>query len=179
MKVLAIIDEQYDFTSGALGNAECEATVPAIVSYIEEHIGEYEEVWLPRDTHQENYLETQEGRKLPVVHCIENTSGWEVREEIVSALEHQDVKMRYFNKPTFGSVQMAQFARETYDREGSLTVDICGVCTGICDLSNGVLIRAFSPETEVRMIEKLCACVTPETHMHAIEAAKTLQIDMI
>ena len=115
-------------------------------------------------------METQEGNKLPVPHCIWNTDGW----QIVSGIE-VPANAKIFDKPTFGSVNLATYIKDNaYDE-----VVFCGVCTGICVISNVALVKAFCPETKVIVLENLCACVTPESHKTAIEAMKTFQVDIV
>lgn len=176
-KILVVVDMQNDFTSGVLGNAECEAAVSKVVDVINN--GDYDYVYLTRDTHEENYLDTQEGKKLPIKHCIHRTEGWEIRKEILTAV---DRKFKYncidiVDKCTFGSHVMMAEMQLTVDVDTE--IHLCGVCTGICVLSNAVLIKNAFPENKVCVVENACACVTTETHKTAIEAMKTLQIDII
>lgn len=179
-KLLIIVDEQVDFTSGVLGNAECEATVQAAVDIINENA--YDEIYLTRDTHQENYLDTQEGRNLPVKHCIENTDGWQIRPEIMEAVQHNyaSEKAHIIDKPSFGSLDLANLLRDKYSaQQTEVEITLIGVCTGICVISNSMLVKAALPEAGITIIEKACACVTPESHKTAIEAMKLCQINVI
>lgn len=179
-KLLIIVDEQVDFTSGVLGNAECEATVQAAVDVINENA--YDEIYLTRDTHQENYLDTQEGRNLPVKHCIENTDGWQIRLEIMEAVQHNyaSEKVHIIDKPSFGSLDLANLLRDRYSaQQAEVEITLIGVCTGICVISNSMLVKAALPEAGITIIEKACACVTPESHKTAIEAMKLCQINVI
>lgn len=175
-KILIVVDEQIDFTSGVLGNKECEATVQTSVDVINKN--EYDEVYLTRDTHQKNYLETQEGRNLPVEHCIEGTDGWQIRPEIIEAVNHKySSNVHFIDKPSFGSIYLANKLREEYFVEQEdVEITLIGVCTGICVISNAMLIKAALPEAKVKVIEEACACVTPESHKNAIEAMKMCQI---
>ena len=178
-KLLVIVDMQEDFTRGALGNAECVAAIDGILAILEEN--EYDGIIFTRDTHQANYMDTQEGRKLPVVHCIEGSAGWQVVPELVEAVEkkYKRADIYYFDKPTFGSVTLGQFLQDSYGDGESLQIDYAGVCTGICVISNVVLAKAFMTEADVRVIASGCACVTPETHETALAAMKTFQVDVI
>lgn len=175
-KILIVVDEQIDFTSGVLGNKECEGTVKTSVDVINEN--KYDEIYLTRDTHQKNYLETQEGRNLPVEHCIEGTDGWQIRPEIIEAVNHKyGSNVHFIDKPSFGSLYLANRLREEYFVEQEdVEITLVGVCTGICVISNAMLIKAALPEAKVKVIEKACACVTPESHKNAIEAMKMCQI---
>ena len=181
MKTLVIVDMQNDFTSGALGNAECEAVVPEVVSLVNSK--EFDKIILTRDTHDGKlYLDTQEGKKLPVPHCIKGTDGWQVRSEIMEAVEKNYDKKDYviIDKPTFGSTDLACTLEYIFkNNQNKLEIYFCGVCTGICVISNVALVKAFLPESKVCVVEKACACVTPESHRTAIEAMKTFQVDIV
>ena len=170
-KLLIVVDMQNDFVTGCLGTEEASEITPAIAKYVQDFDGE---VIFTRDTHHEDYMDTQEGKKLPVLHCLEGTDGWQIVPQLrgFSANEH---RCRIFDKPTFGSTQLAQFVSENAPEE----VQLVGVCTGICVLSNAVLIKAFSPEIPVKVIANLCACVTPESHETALKAMETCQIEII
>ena len=175
-KILIVVDMQNDFTSGVLGNPECEAVVSKVVDVINNK--EFDEVYLTQDTHQKVYLETQEGKNLPVVHCIEFSDGWQIRPEIMDAVNHKyGSNVNIIEKPSFGSIYLANILRGEYfiDQE-DVEVTLVGVCTGICVISNAMLIKAALPETRVKVIEEACACVTPESHKNAIEAMKMCQI---
>ena len=167
-KILVVVDMQNDFVTGCLGTKEAQAIVPAMVTYVKAFDGE---VVFTQDTHGENYMETQEGAKLPVPHCLKGSKGW----EIVPELKEIADKCKIFEKPTFGSKELAaDIAKEAPDE-----VTLIGVCTGICVLNNATLIKAFATEIPVKVISELCACVTPETHKTALDAMKTCQIEVI
>ena len=166
-KLLVVVDMQNDFVTGALANKDAEKIVSDINDKVKFFDGD---VAFTRDTHFLNYMETQEGNKLPVPHCIWNTEGW----QIVSGIE-VPANAKIFDKPTFGSINLATYIKDNqYDE-----VVFCGVCTGICVISNVALVKAFCPETKVIVLENLCACVTPESHKTAIEAMKTFQVDIV
>lgn len=189
-KVLAIIDVQEEFVSGVLGNAECEAAVKNIVAAAES--GEYSKVIFTRDTHGADYLNTQEGKRLPVVHGQEGSEGYELNSSIWKAVqEHYATEdIIIVKKPTFGSLdfgkelkkiwdEAAETEKETRDLgEYLMEVDFTGFCTGICVLSNVVIAKTFVPEARVCVIENACACVTPETHKIAIAAMGPIQVDI-
>ena len=167
-RVLVVVDMQNDFVTGCLGSKEAQAIVPALVKYAKEFDGE---VIFTKDTHKENYMETQEGHKLPVPHCIRGTEGWEIIPELLEIAKDR----RIFEKPTFGSKELAAYlAGEAPDE-----VVFCGVCTGICVLNNATLVKAFAPEIPVKVVGDLCACVTPDTHKTALAAMQTCQIEIV
>lgn len=177
MKILVVIDMQNDFTSGVLGNAECEKAVSKVVDVINEN--NYDNIFLTRDTHQKNYLETQEGKNLPVEHCIEGTEGWQIRKEIMAVVNDSNKPFQIINKPTFGSVTLAETIKTMYEQsQEDMEIELVGVCTGICVISNAMLIKAFLPEAKITVKANACACVTPESHKTALEAMKLCQINI-
>ena len=136
-------------------------------------------IFLTRDTHHDNYMETQEGKNLPVPHCIENTAGWEIVDAVSEAVAVcRDADVKIINKPTFGSVELGAILREIYDKEDAI-IDFCGVCTGICVISNVMIAKANCPEAEIRVFQDACACITPESHRTAIEAMRLCQVSII
>lgn len=176
--ILVVVDMQNDFITGALGNAECEASVAAVKKVIAD--GKYDQIILTRDTHTEDYMNTREGKHLPVPHCIEETEGWEINSEVMDAVVASKVEYMIVDKPTFGSVILGSELAEDYATHGAeLTVDFVGVCTGICVISNVMIAKATCPEAEIRVVENACACVTPDSHKTAIEAMKLCQVEMI
>lgn len=181
MKVLVVVDMQNDFTSGVLGNKECNNAVSNVVSLVNSK--EYNKVILTRDTHDgDTYLSTQEGKKLPVPHCIKGTEGWQIRREIMEAVEKNYSEKDYviIDKPTFGSKELAESLEYIFKKQQEkLEIHFCGVCTGICVISNVALIKAFLPESKVCVVESACACITPESHRTAIEAMKTFQVEIV
>lgn len=169
-KALVVVDMQKDFISGALGTKEAEAVVDNVAEVIRTFDGE---VIFTRDTHTDKYQETQEGRNLPVSHCIKDSDGWQLDRKLVS-LRTEPVKI--FDKPTFGSVALAEYLKANEELE---SVTLIGLCTDICVISNALLIKAFLPEVEIRVMEKCCAGVTPESHQNALEAMKMCQIKIV
>lgn len=170
-KMLIVVDMQNDFVTGCLGTKEAVEITPSIAQYVQDFDGE---VIFTRDTHHEDYMETQEGKKLPVMHCVEGTEGWQIVPQL-RCLAEEGSGCQVFDKPTFGSTQLAQMIAE----KAPLEVQLVGVCTGICVLSNAVMIKAFAPEIPIRVIANLCACVTPESHETALKAMETCQIEVI
>jgi len=167
-KILVVVDMQNDFIDGALGTAEAVGIVPAVAEKIKSFDGE---VVFTRDTHYENYLETQEGRNLPVVHCVKDSLGWQIREGLEEL--RSGVK---FDKPTFGSVELGKYLAEINTSEGIESVTLIGLCTDICVISNAMLVKAFMPEVSVIVDAACCAGVSPATHLNALEAMKVSQI---
>lgn len=169
-QVLAVIDMQNDFIDGTLGTREAEAVVEKVAEQIKAFDGE---IVYTRDTHFEDYLQTQEGKKLPVTHCVKGTEGWQIRECL---RELQGGETKIFDKLTFGSVELAQYLKEMPDLE---SVTLIGLCTDICVISNAMVIKAFLPEVTVKVKADCCAGVTPESHDNALEAMKMCQIDVV
>ena len=170
MKALICVDMQNDFIDGALGTKEAEAIVPFVKEKLRKARQEDTEVIFTRDTHFEDYLTTQEGKKLPVEHCIKNTEGWEISRE----LEVLDSVI--FDKITFGSVELPEYLKKIKDLEA---VELIGLCTDICVISNAMLIKVVFPEITVRVDSSCCAGVTPESHENALNAMKMCQIEVI
>ncbi len=173
-KILLVIDMQNDFIDAALGTKEAVAIVENVKSKIKTY--EKSNIFATRDTHEENYLETQEGKYLPVRHCIRGSEGWKIRKDIQELLNESNI----YDKPTFGSVKLAQKVKELYENEkGELEVEICGLCTDICVISNALLLKANAPEMKISLDPKCCAGVTPEKHNAAIEAMRSCQIQIL
>lgn len=167
-KLLVVIDMQNDFIDGALGTEEAREIVPDVCEKIEEFDGE---VVFTMDTHSEIYSETQEGRKLPVPHCIKGTKGWELNIGVKELSEG----CKIFEKPTFGSIELANYIADgEYD-----VVELIGVCTDICVISNALLIKAFVPEVPVIVDSFCCAGVTVESHLKALDTMKACQIEIL
>lgn len=168
MKYLIVVDMQKDFIDGALGTIEAVKIVPSVKECIENFEGE---VIFTRDTHNEDYMNTQEGKNLPVSHCIKGTDGWQIAEEIRALSENKVI----FDKPTFGSVELAEYIASKGDAE---EITLLGLCTDICVISNAMLIKAYLPEVKVSVIESCCAGVTHDSHKNALEAMKMCQIEI-
>ena len=172
-KVLVVIDMQNDFIDGALGTAEAVKIVGSVAEKIREYEGQT--VFATRDTHEENYLETAEGRHLPVPHCIRGTKGWEIRPEIAGALAQADAQV--IDKPTFGSEVLARKLQKMAEQE-EISIELAGLCTDICVVSNALLIKAKLPETPLRVDPACCAGVTRESHEAALLTMKMCQVDV-
>lgn len=166
-KLLVVIDMQNDFITGALGNPECAAVVPNVVKKVDACLKKGQDVVYTADTHDKNYLRTQEGRKLPVEHCIKPSEGWQLIPQL------QDKKLlRGFEKNTFGSTELAEWIQEMQYTQ----VELIGVCTDICVISNAMVIKAFNPEAEISVDAACCAGVTAASHENALAAMKACQI---
>ena len=174
--ILVVVDMQNDFIDGSLGTKEAVAIVPKVEEKIRNFKGT---VLFTRDTHETWYLDTQEGKKLPEPHCIRNTEGWQIRKEIMAVVNDSNKPFQIINKPTFGSVTLAETIKTMYEQSHeNMEIDIVGVCTGICVISNAIIIKSFNPELPINVIEKATACVTPQSKKTAIEAMKLLQINI-
>lgn len=173
MHVLVVVDMQNDFIDGALGTDEAVKIVGSVAEKIREYEGQT--VFATRDTHEENYLETAEGRHLPVPHCIRGTKGWEIRPEIAGALAQADAQV--IDKPTFGSEVLARKLQKMAEQE-ELSIELAGLCTDICVVSNALLIKAKLPETPLRVDPACCAGVTRESHEAALLTMKMCQVDV-
>ena len=167
-KILLVVDMQNDFIDGALGTAEAEKIVPLVKEKIEGFDGT---VLFTRDTHFDNYMETQEGKRLPVPHCIKGTEGWQIRKEL-DALRTREA----IDKLTFGSSELGQLLVKKNEEEPIESITVIGLCTDICVISNALLAKAFLPETEIRVDAKCCAGVTPQSHENALNAMSVCQI---
>lgn len=170
---LIVIDMQNDFINGSLGTKEAEKIVPDVVSKIENHSGP---IIFTYDTHDENYLKTQEGIKLPVEHCIMGTDGWALNKDIEALRIKLDTIS--FSKPTFGSKELAQHLYKENRKDKIDKIELVGLCTDICVISNALLIKSYLPDTKVVVDSACCAGVTPESHNNALEAMKVCQIEI-
>ena len=168
-KILIVIDMQNDFIDGALGTAEA----VGIVDAVKEKIRSYPpaDVAATMDTHFENYMQTQEGKYLPVPHCIRGTKGWEIRPDIAELLK--DAKI--YEKPTFGSIELAEDMKAIAEKE-EIEIELIGLCTDICVVSNALLLKAAMPEVKISVDPSCCAGVTPEKHAAALETMRSCQI---
>ena len=177
-KLLIVIDMQNDFIDGALGTPEA----VAIVENVKEKIRSYPpgDVLATMDTHGPDYLQTQEGRHLPVEHCIKGSKGWLIREDIASLLDGAKI----YEKPTFGSIAMALDVTEisqraVQDETEEIEVEMVGLCTDICVVSNALLLKAMMPEVRISVDASCCAGVTPESHEAALQTMKMCQIEVV
>ena len=171
---LIVVDMQKDFVDGALGSAEAVPIVPKVLEAVNGFPGE---VIFTRDTHPENYMDLQEGKFLPVPHCIRGTEGWELIPPLREYAEENNALI--FDKPTFGSRELSAYLLSEYGKGNVGSVTFCGVCTDICVISNALLIKAFLPETPITVDAACCAGVTPETHENALKAMEVCQIKVL
>ena len=172
-KVLIVVDMQKDFVDGSLGTAEAVAIVDKVASRIAAFDGR---IFATLDTHQADYLETAEGKKLPVPHCIKDTDGWLLNEKVMYALSEKNY--RTIEKGTFGSTKLVEETAKLA-ADGEVAVELIGLCTDICVVSNALLLKAHFPEMGIAVDASCCAGVTPKTHEAALETMKMCQIDII
>ena len=173
-KILVVVDMQKDFIDGALGFEGAEKVIPGIAAKIKTFEEAGDEVVYTLDTHFENYMETQEGKYLPVEHCIRNTEGWKIRPDIAAELKHAAV----YEKPTFGSTAMAEHLRQVAQHE-EISLELIGLCTDICVISNALMLKAYMPEVPIKVDSSCCAGVTVEKHLAALETMRSCQIEVI
>ena len=172
-KVLIVVDMQKDFVDGALGTAEAVGIVDNVVKKIESTDGD---IIVTYDTHHENYMETQEGKNLPVPHCIRGTEGWQLDKKVQTAVDKKG--FRAIEKPTFGSTELSEYIKKTYNPD-EIEIELIGLCTDICVVSNALLIKANFLETKVSVDASCCAGVTVDSHNAALTTMKMCQINVI
>lgn len=170
---LIVVDMQKDFVDGALGTAEAVAAVPNVVKKIEDFDGE---IFATLDTHFENYMQTAEGKKLPVPHCVKGTGGWQLNGAVAAALEGKGFTA--VEKRTFGSVDLPALLEQAAGEE-DFDVTLIGLCTDICVVSNALLLKAHFPEAPIAVDAACCAGVTPAAHEAALATMRSCQIDVI
>ena len=171
-KILIVVDMQNDFIDGALGTVEAQNIIPSVAKEISDFDGD---IYATLDTHSENYLETSEGKSLPVMHCIKGTLGWEINKDVLEPLE----KKGYTSviKPSFGSLTLPQLIKERYD-VNNIEIELIGVCTDICVVSNALILKANFPETKISVNASCCAGVTPDAHEAALDTMRSCQINV-
>lgn len=176
MKVLVVVDMQGDFVDGSLGTAEARGIVSKVVDKVSNFDGDM--ICITQDTHDDHYASTQEGRLLPVPHCIKNSEGWNIQRDVYEAISGAAARgvrvPGFFMKPTFGSVELADYLFN--DCKDVEEIVLIGLCTDICVISNAILIKAFLPETKIVVDAACCAGVTPESHQNALSAMQMCQI---
>ena len=169
--ILVVVDMQKDFIDGSLGTREAAAIVPAVVKKVKSFSGP---VYFTKDTHEPDYLDTQEGRLLPVPHCIRGTEGWAIHPSLRPYAEGHTVE-----KPTFGSRELGRLLSEA-DRESPVRrITLVGLCTDVCVISNALLLKAVLPEAEIVVDAACCAGVTPEQHKTALRAMAACQVRIV
>ncbi len=181
MKILVVVDLQNDFIDGALGTAEAVAIVDNVVERIKISSGEL--ILFTKDTHQTDYLETPEGKKLPVVHCVEGTDGWLINDRVINAWRDNANTIRIpelpentFTKPVFGSVDLVAFLKSREKEIGE--IEILGICTDICVVSNAIMIKNTMPDIKISVNASCCAGVSPQSHTEALNTMRMCQIDV-
>lgn len=170
---LIVVDMQKDFVDGALGTAEAVAIVPGVVKKIEAFEGE---IFATLDTHFEDYMQTAEGKNLPVPHCIKGTNGWQLDKAVHAALEKKGFTS--VEKLTFGSVELPKMISNAAGGE-AFDIELVGLCTDICVVSNALLLKASFPEVPINVDSACCAGVTPDKHAAALETMRSCQIEVI
>lgn len=172
-KALIVIDMQNDFINGSLGTREAQAIVPNVAKLIQS--SDYAAIFFTRDTHSKDYLDTQEGKNLPIEHCIRGTNGWKIHDDIAVASIESDMAGVIIDKPTFGAFDIAdELAEGNYDE-----VDLVGLCTDICVITNALILKTQFPEMKINIIENATAGTTPEVKQAALTVAKSCQINII
>lgn len=168
--ILVVIDMQNDFITGSLGTKEAEDIVKNIV----DKISEYEHIYATRDTHYANYLDTNEGKNLPVLHCIKGSEGWQIQKDVAKALGNCTI----IDKPSFGSIELAEALLEE-SKKDDIKILLVGLCTDICVVSNALMLKAYMPEVEVSVSKSCCAGVTNDSHNAALQTMQMCQINIV
>lgn len=171
-KILVVVDMQKDFVDGALGTPEAVGIVENVVNKIKTFDGD---IIVTYDTHLENYMETQEGNNLPVPHCIKGTDGWALDARVQAALSGKEYKI--IEKPTFGSVELPKYINDNYN-PSEIEIELVGLCTDICVVSNALLLKANFLETKVSVDSSCCAGVTTDSHNAALLTMKMCQVNV-
>ena len=172
-RILVVVDMQKDFIDGSLGTPEAQKIVEPVTRLVKDWQGP---VIFTRDTHDEDYLNTQEGRRLPVPHCIKGCEGWQLEEGLYELCRER--KYPVFDKLTFGSRRLGEYLAAVNETEPVEEIVLAGLCTDICVISNALVIKAFLPEVPVAVIASCCAGVTQESHQRALEAMKACQVEI-
>ncbi len=175
-RILVVVDMQNDFINGSLGTKEAVDIVPNVIAKI--HSYKEDTVFATLDTHPENYLDTSEGKKLPVPHCIKGTDGHQIAPAIAQALS-QCPDFTCLEKPTFGSIDLMEHIRNIMEKETVDSIELCGLCTDICVVSNTLLLKAQCPETHIQVDASCCAGVSPATHQAALTTMSMCQIEIL
>ena len=171
--ILIVVDMQKDFVTGALGSVQAQSILPKVAEKVKSFEGR---LIFTMDTHGEDYFETQEGRRLPVKHCVKGTDGWNT--EGILAEYTKAKKAAVYEKPTFGSIALAQDLRRLNEQKAIDAIELVGVCTDICVISNALLLKAYLPEVTIRVDASCCAGVTVQKHEAALETMRSCQIEV-
>ena len=173
MKYLVVVDMQNDFIDGALGTPEAQKVLPLVVEKVRNFDGE---VIFTRDTHAPNYMETQEGKNLPVIHCVQDEPGWQLAEALDTWRKENPSTV--FDKVTFGCKELPEFFLQRAAEAPIESIEFCGVCTDICVVSNALLLKAFLPEVPMSAAADCCAGTTVANHESALNTMKMCQIQI-
>ncbi|HIY00502.1 MAG TPA: cysteine hydrolase [Candidatus Blautia faecipullorum] len=171
MKYLIIIDVQNDFVTGSLGTKEAQQMLPGLLKKAREFPGK---ILMTKDTHEENYLDTQEGKLLPVLHCMKNTEGWEFPAEMEKIRLEKAAEV--YEKPCFGSLRLVEEIRRLYEKGEIESAELVGICTDICVASNALMLKSSLPELPIYVDAACCAGVDPRKHEAALEVMESCQI---
>lgn len=178
-KILVVVDMQNDFIDGALGTKEAEDIVKSVIVKIQEYISRNDTIYFTMDTHNESYLESQEGIKLPIKHCIKGTSGWKLQEDIKSLLESFRNKNEIvFEKNGFGSIELAETIKNNFQDNENTEIELVGLCTDICVITNAILLKTYMSNSKIIVDESCCAGVTAKSHKEALNTMNMCQIDI-
>lgn len=169
-KALIVVDMQNDFVSGVLGSKEAQAIVPNVVRKIQKYCDQHADIVCTYDTHGRNYLDTPEGKKLPIPHCIRRTEGWLLCPQIINT----KIPFREIEKGTFGYPYW-----DSHLDDDLTSIELVGVCTDICVVSNALILKALFPEAEIIVDASCCAGTTPEAHQAALRVMQSCQITVI
>jgi nicotinamidase-related amidase len=172
MKTLIVVDMQNDFITGSLANSDAQAIVEPMAEYIKNFDGQ---IIFTRDTHYPNYMETQEGKNLPIMHCQYGSEGWDIQDDLFEAVRGRDIEWSVVDKNSFGDTYELEDEIDAYADE----IYLCGTCTDICVISVALNLKARFPEIKMYCIADLCAGLTPEKHVAALEVMKSCQIEVI
>lgn len=167
--VLIVIDMQNDFIDGAIGSCEAQAIVDNVAKKINEYKVRGDEIIFTKDTHFEDYLSTNEGKNLPIEHCIKGTKGWEISNKLDTA------NCKIIEKPTFGYTEW----QKHLSKEDDLAIEFVGLCTDVCVVSNAIIIKAQFPNAHLKVDASCCAGITPQTHASALATMQSCQIEII
>lgn len=177
--ILIVVDMQNDFIDGALGTPEAKMIVPNVIEKIKSYNNKDSYIIVTRDTHDENYLETEEGKNLPVKHCTDY-DGWCIQNDVYDLLglvEPEGVEI--IDKPTFGSIQLAEHLKELSNYHNIENIELVGLCTDICVISNAIIAKSALPNVHIKVDASCCAGVTPESHNRALDSMQTLQVEIV
>ena len=178
-KILVVVDMQNDFISGSLGSAEAQDIVSNVKKKIDEYRSRGDSIIFTQDTHYDNYLDTPEGKMLPIKHCIRLTDGWNIHQDLIESMNNDEYLV--IEKPTFGSINLMWELEDMIEdcAEEDTELEFVGLCTDICVVSNVLLAKAYYPDLKITVDASCCAGATPEKHKAALEIMKSCQIEII